>query len=136
MVSRKAGAIINLSSMAGLIPTPMLAVYSGTKSFIDFFSKSLAAEYKSQGINVLSVTPGLVVSQMSKIRKASLLVATPEHIASRSINRLGAEVELSPYLIHDLTNKVFSSLPTPFSTNFLRGENIKTNKRAIAKKSR
>lgn len=48
--------------MAGRIPTSMLAVYSGSKAFIDFFSKSLYQEYKSKGVDVISVTPGLVVS--------------------------------------------------------------------------
>ena len=59
---RKKGAIVNLSSMAGRVPTPMLSVYSGTKAYVDFFSKCLAQEYKSQGIVVQSVTPGMVVS--------------------------------------------------------------------------
>ena len=40
---------------------------------------------------------------MSKIRKTSLIVASPQAIASRSIDRLGKDIELSPYFFHDLT---------------------------------
>jgi 17beta-estradiol 17-dehydrogenase / very-long-chain 3-oxoacyl-CoA reductase len=102
MVENKAGAIINLSSMAGRMPTPMLAVYSGTKAYLDFFSKALSQEYQAQGIVVQSVTPGMVVSNMSKIRRPSLMVASPEHIAQRSVGRLGDEVELSPFYTHGI----------------------------------
>ena len=31
MLERKKGAIINISSLSGAIPSPLLAVYSGTK---------------------------------------------------------------------------------------------------------
>jgi len=31
MLERKKGAIINISSLSGAIPTPLLTVYSGTK---------------------------------------------------------------------------------------------------------
>merc|ERR1711879_74279 len=95
LLENKAGAVINLSSMAGRVPTPMLAVYSGTKAYIDFFTKCLAQEYKGNGIIFQSVTPGMVVSNMSKIRKTSVMVASPEHIASRSLGKLGDDVELS-----------------------------------------
>ncbi|XP_072113339.1 very-long-chain 3-oxoacyl-CoA reductase-B-like isoform X3 [Mobula birostris] len=50
MVERKKGVIINISSEAGAFPFPMLTMYSATKVFIDFFSRALNVEYKSQGI--------------------------------------------------------------------------------------
>ena len=91
-----------MSSMSGRIPTPMLSVYSASKAYIDYFSKCLAQEYKSSGVVVQSVTPGMVVSNMSKIRKTSLLVTSPELIAARSIGRLGEEFELSPFHTHGI----------------------------------
>jgi len=35
MLERKKGAIINLSSLTGAIPTPLLTVYSGSKVWVD-----------------------------------------------------------------------------------------------------
>jgi len=134
MVNRKGGAIINLSSMTGRVPTPMLSLYSGTKAYIDFFSKCLAQEYKKYGIIVQSVTPGMVVSNMSKIRKATLLVCSPAHIAKRSIDRLGCEYEISPYHIHAILIYVFSKLPLFITESYMLSRNEDTQKRAERKK--
>jgi len=133
MIENGGGAIINLSSMAGRIPQPMLAVYSGTKAYIDFFSKSLAQEYKNQGIIVQSVTPGLVVSNMSKVRKTSMIVCSPEVIATRSLGKLGDEIELSPFYTHGILNHVFKILPNSFTSNYLYKMNKGIQKKALRK---
>lgn len=41
------GAIVNVSSIAGVHPLPYQAVYNGTKAFNDFFSQSVGLEYQS-----------------------------------------------------------------------------------------
>ncbi|CAJ0945012.1 unnamed protein product [Ranitomeya imitator] len=52
MVQRQKGLIINISSEAGNRPFPLALMYSSSKVFVDFFSRGLHAEYKSQGITV------------------------------------------------------------------------------------
>jgi 17beta-estradiol 17-dehydrogenase / very-long-chain 3-oxoacyl-CoA reductase len=101
--SRK-GAIINLSSFTGGIPTPLLSVYSAAKAYVSYFSVGLAYEYKKDGIDVQVVTPGFVVSNMSKIRKPSLLgaVCNPDVIAKGSLNSLGQDVKCNPFFMHAL----------------------------------
>ncbi|KAF9129779.1 hypothetical protein BG015_004096, partial [Linnemannia schmuckeri] len=44
MVARKKGLIINLGSFAGLVPTPYLSVYSGSKAFLSSWSQAIGAE--------------------------------------------------------------------------------------------
>mgnify|MGYP002783541818 CR=1 FL=1 len=39
MLKKKRGAIVNLSSVSGRRPVPLLALYSGTKGFVDLFSR-------------------------------------------------------------------------------------------------
>jgi 17beta-estradiol 17-dehydrogenase / very-long-chain 3-oxoacyl-CoA reductase len=134
MLDRKAGAIINLSSMAGRVPTPMLTVYSATKAYIDFFSKGLAQEYSKFGIIVQSVTPGMVVSNMSKMKRTSLMVSSPAHIAKRSIDRLGCEFELSPYYIHAIIIYLLNVLPLSFVEKKLLSMNEGIQRRALRKK--
>ncbi|XP_045573039.1 very-long-chain 3-oxoacyl-CoA reductase isoform X2 [Salmo salar] len=56
MVARGNGLIINMSSEAGAQPQPMLSLYSATKIFVTYFSRSLNSEYKSQGITVQSAS--------------------------------------------------------------------------------
>ena len=45
-----------------MVPSPMLATYSGTKAFIDTFSTALAEEVKARGITVQCINPYFVVS--------------------------------------------------------------------------
>lgn len=58
MVQRKSGLIINISSICSVIPSPFMTIYSASKAFITKFSDDLAAEYKSQGINVQVLLAG------------------------------------------------------------------------------
>ena len=66
MVERKSGVVINISSLSGLMPTPLLSVYSASKSYVDIFSRGLCEEYKNKGITVQSVAPGYVVRYVMK----------------------------------------------------------------------
>ena len=77
MVERKKGAVINISSFSAAIPTPLLSVYSASKSYVDLLSQGMAKEYSSKGITVQCVLPNMVVSNLSKIRRPSLMVPTP-----------------------------------------------------------
>jgi len=70
MLERRAGAIIFLSSGSGLFPTPLLSVYGATKAFDNHFALSLRGELAGSGVEVQSVTPFFVVSEMSKVRWA------------------------------------------------------------------
>jgi short-subunit dehydrogenase len=51
-------AIITTSSLAGILPTPYLSVYSATKAFLTAWSYTLSEELSEQGIAVLSLNPG------------------------------------------------------------------------------
>jgi 3-oxoacyl-[acyl-carrier protein] reductase len=59
MISNKYGKIINISSGAGLVGTPMVVVYSGVKAAVIGFTKGLAKELSPLGINVNCIAPGL-----------------------------------------------------------------------------
>ncbi|PSJ38454.1 SDR family NAD(P)-dependent oxidoreductase [Allosphingosinicella deserti] len=57
-VSRKAGAIINLSSVLALAPEMFDGTYSATKAFILTLSQGLAHEVGGSGVHVQAVLPG------------------------------------------------------------------------------
>ena len=52
------GHIINVSSLGSLMPTPGLAVYGSTKSFLNYFSLALQQELSGIGIRVQALCPG------------------------------------------------------------------------------
>jgi NAD(P)-dependent dehydrogenase (short-subunit alcohol dehydrogenase family) len=55
---RRAGHIINITSMAGLIAFPGIAYYSGSKFALEGISETLAKELRGFGIKVTTVAPG------------------------------------------------------------------------------
>ncbi|KAG8930792.1 hypothetical protein FRC03_009791 [Tulasnella sp. 419] len=89
LLAHKNGLILNIGSFAGEFPSPMLAVYSGAKSFLSTWSQALADEYKGQGITVQLVNTYFVVSSMSKIRKANVMVPTPKAYVKSVLSKIG-----------------------------------------------
>ncbi|KAG8691554.1 hypothetical protein FRC09_011591, partial [Ceratobasidium sp. 395] len=77
MITRRRGLVLNVGSFAGLVPSPMLATYSGTKAFLATWSRALASELKSKGVDVQLVNTYFVVSSMSKIRRATAMIPMP-----------------------------------------------------------
>jgi len=62
-VARKNGAIINISSIAGLAPELLNGVYSASKSFVVTFSQSLKHELADKGVRVQAVLPGATATE-------------------------------------------------------------------------
>ncbi|QMV19033.1 SDR family NAD(P)-dependent oxidoreductase [Granulicella sp. 5B5] len=58
MRARKAGTIVNLSSIGGLVGTPGFGMYNATKFAVEGLSEALAQEVKPLGIHVIIVEPG------------------------------------------------------------------------------
>ncbi len=64
MLSRNMGSIINTASIAGLIGSPDIAVYSASKHAVIGLTKSAAIECSKTGVRVNCVCPGLIDSRM------------------------------------------------------------------------
>jgi 3-oxoacyl-[acyl-carrier protein] reductase len=65
MLARRAGAIVNISSVVGLSGYRGLSVYGATKAALDGLTRALARELGSRGITVNSVAPGYLRTEMS-----------------------------------------------------------------------
>jgi short-subunit dehydrogenase len=61
------GAILNVSSVASLVPVPHLAVYAATKAYVTSFSEALRAELRNANISVTALCPGPVPTEFSDV---------------------------------------------------------------------
>jgi uncharacterized protein len=58
MIERRRGGILNVSSVAGFVPGPGMAIYYATKAFVLSFTEALAAELEGTGVKVTALCPG------------------------------------------------------------------------------
>ena len=58
--------IVNISSVAGRIARPLSGCYDATKHALEAFTDSLRAELRDQGIPVVSVMPGFILTEFSQ----------------------------------------------------------------------
>ena len=89
MVRRRRGLIITMASFGGLLPTPLLATYSGSKAFLQQWSTALGSELKPHGVHVQLVQSYLVTSAMSKIKRASATIPTPKAFVRAALGKIG-----------------------------------------------
>lgn len=65
------GRIVNLSSVAGVIPIPFQTYYSASKAAINAYTMALANEVRPFGIRVCAVLPGDIQTGFTAARKKS-----------------------------------------------------------------
>jgi len=87
--------LLNVSSMAGMRPSPFKTVYGATKSLLLNFSHSLRGELKGRGLNISVLCPGAVLTNQEvqeRIERAGRLAMaaalTPEKVARFAIKKL------------------------------------------------
>ncbi len=103
------GLILTMGSFAGLVPTPYLSTYSGSKAFLQNWSAALAGELEPKNIDVQLVISYLVTSAMSKIKRSSFTIPTPQQFVSATLKNVGRRVgaqerfaTITPYPSHAL----------------------------------
>ncbi|XP_044292630.1 very-long-chain 3-oxoacyl-CoA reductase [Varanus komodoensis] len=133
MLERSKGVIVNVSSLAGLFPSPFLTLYSATKAFGNFFSRCISKEYKKKGVIVQTVVPYFVVTKLSKIHKSSTFRPTPEWYVKYALNTVGLESHTSGYPAHELLAWGSKFVPQWYSTKFITETALKLRARHMKK---
>lgn len=92
MLKRRMGGIINVSSLAGMVPGPYQAAYYASKAYMNSLSEALSQELAFSGVRVSAVAPGPVATnfhaRMGAERSVYLFVQnvlSAEHVARSSI---------------------------------------------------
>lgn len=89
LIARRKGLILTMGSFGGMLPTPLLATYSGSKAFLQHWSTALASELASHNITVELVQSYLVTTAMSKIRRTSALIPGPREFVRSVLASVG-----------------------------------------------
>ncbi len=63
MIASGYGSVLNVSSVAGFLPVPDMAVYAATKAYVTSFSEAIRAELRGTGVTVTTVCPGPVETE-------------------------------------------------------------------------
>ncbi len=117
---RSQGAVVMLSSVAGVVAAPHLGAYAASKFALEALSIAMRAELKASGVRVVVVRPGPVgtafrtnsvaVGVPAGVRPAGATEQTPDEIARqtlRAVDQSRAVIETSAFVrLASLTSRV------------------------------
>ncbi|MFO0922349.1 MAG: SDR family oxidoreductase [Pirellulales bacterium] len=119
MVQRKAGSIINIASMSGMIPLSRVVAYSAAKAAVINLTQFLAREWATQGVRVNAISPGFFPAEQNRALlynpDGSLSPRGSQIIGHTPMARFGKAEELSGAVVWLASSKAAS---------FVTGQNI------------
>ena len=106
MINEKNGLIINISSIWGIVAASLETIYSGTKGFVNTFTKALAKELEPSNIDVIAFALGMVDTEMN-----SHLSDEEKNEIAKSLDngKLFTKEEIAQKIFEFVTNKNFKT---------------------------
>jgi len=104
MIARRAGHVVNVASMAGVLPVPGLAVYCATKFAVVGLTQSLREEYRDTGVRFSTIMPSKVTTELAAGTDAAgrgVPTVSPEDVAEAvadAVAGAGGEITVPRYL--------------------------------------
>jgi NAD(P)-dependent dehydrogenase (short-subunit alcohol dehydrogenase family) len=95
MRKQESGAIVNNSSIGGLVGIPGRAIYHATKHGVLGLTKSAALEYAARGIRINAVCPGTINTPMVQEMLAKEPDAMKEILTNQPSKRIGEPAEVA-----------------------------------------
>jgi NAD(P)-dependent dehydrogenase (short-subunit alcohol dehydrogenase family) len=95
MRAQGSGAIVNCSSLGGLVGLPGRASYHASKHGVIGLTTSAALEYAPRGIRINAICPGTIETPMVTDMIAKGELSVPDAIANQPIGRLGQGEEIA-----------------------------------------
>lgn len=109
MVARRAGVIINISSVSSFLPLTKVAGYSAAKAAINNFTRWLAAHFGRTGVRVNAIAPGFFLTDQNRFlltdeKTGELTPRGHQIIAQTPMRRFGEVEDLTGTLLFLLSD--------------------------------
>ncbi len=101
LLKNKSGAIVNISSTAGLVGNAGQVNYSASKAGIIGFTKSLAKEVAPYGVRVNVVAPGFIETDMVKAMPEEKLKGALQFVPMKRLGQTGEVARVVAFLLSD-----------------------------------
>jgi len=95
MLTQGSGAIVNCSSIGGLVAGPKRGTYQASKHGVLGLTKSAALDYAARGIRINAVCPGIIHTSMLDKMMTTQADALNEMLKNVPIGRLGRPEEIA-----------------------------------------
>ncbi len=96
MAERRAGSIINLASIEGLVGSQGISAYNASKGGVVLLTRNMAIDYGTRGIRVNCICPGFIDTPMTALLKTDALEGVREHLErSHALGRFGRPEEVA-----------------------------------------
>jgi NAD(P)-dependent dehydrogenase (short-subunit alcohol dehydrogenase family) len=95
MRAQGSGAIVNCSSLGGLVGLPGRAAYHASKHGVIGLTRSAALEYAPRGVRINVICPGAFETPMVEEMIAKGELHVPDAVANQPIGRLGRPDEIA-----------------------------------------
>jgi NAD(P)-dependent dehydrogenase (short-subunit alcohol dehydrogenase family) len=110
MRERRAGCIVNVTSVAGKLSMAPQAAYSSSKFALEAASEVLAQEMKAFGVHVAIVEPGVIATSIfGKLQPPPADSKYPHYRRIYELFRTSLENPVSPYVVGEKIREIFES---------------------------
>ncbi len=91
LLARNRGSILNVGSIAGFQPGPLMAAYYATKAYVNSFSEALHAEVRGTGVTVTVLCPGPVATEFAHVAgmQATRVFSAGQALGARPVAEAG-----------------------------------------------
>jgi short-subunit dehydrogenase len=125
MVERNEGKILQVASLLGKYPTPLMAVYAATKSFVITFTEGLIQELKETNVTITALLPGAADTDFfhkaggeDSVTYREEKLSKPEEVAQDGFDAL---MRGESRVVSGLKNKMYAAMSNVMPDSALAG---------------
>lgn len=127
--------VLIVGSMLGLMPSPCMQVYAGTKAFLQVWTESVAAELH-KGVHFEVLMTGLVVTKLSKVKRPGIFTPSSSLYGKLCVHSFGLSTVTYPYIPHWVQALGIEIAPRWFMAALVAGFSVIMRKKIAHKREK